>query len=40
MMLENQHGRPTKTLSNGRPETTRKDDDSRKTPVGCRPKFL
>uniref|UniRef100_A0A2N9GB78 Uncharacterized protein n=1 Tax=Fagus sylvatica TaxID=28930 RepID=A0A2N9GB78_FAGSY len=27
-------------LSDGRPETMKGDDDGRKTPVGCRPKFL
>jgi hypothetical protein len=40
MMRENQHSRPTDALSDGRPEIVKGDDDGRKTPVGCRPKFL
>uniref|UniRef100_A0A2N9GG92 Uncharacterized protein n=1 Tax=Fagus sylvatica TaxID=28930 RepID=A0A2N9GG92_FAGSY len=39
-MRKNQHGRPTSALSDGRPETTKGNEDNRGTPVGCRPKFL
>jgi hypothetical protein len=40
MMCKNQHGRPDEAFSDGRPETKNNSDDGRKTPVGCRPKFL
>ena len=38
--VQNQHGRPSNPLSDGRPETQNNNDGGRKTPVGCRPKFL
>uniref|UniRef100_A0A2N9FW55 Uncharacterized protein n=1 Tax=Fagus sylvatica TaxID=28930 RepID=A0A2N9FW55_FAGSY len=38
--VQNQHGRPDDAFPDGRPETKKNSDDGRKTPVGCRPKFL
>ena len=38
--VQNQHGRPTMALSDGKPETREGNDDGRRAPVGCRPKFL
>ena len=40
MMCKNQYSRPSDPLSGERPETQNNNDDGRKTPVGCRPKFL